>query len=163
VLNEGQTLESLMSRFPRPGGLEWIGVRPQRGAGVEGADAAVLTTDQGIEGDHKAIKGGGDRQVTLIQWEDLPVVAAFVGRDSVDPGLLRRNLAISGINLNALKNRRFRVGAAVLEGTGYCHPCSRMEENLGQGGYNAMRGHGGITARVIEGGTVRVGDEVQPL
>ena len=119
MLDEGQTLASLMSRFPRPGGLEWIGVRPQRGAGVEGVDAAVLTTDQGIEGDHRAVKGGGDRQVTLIQWEDLPVVAAFVGRDSVDPGLLRRNLAISGINLNALKDRRFRIGEAVLYGPGH--------------------------------------------
>ena len=163
MLVEGQTLEDLRNRFPRPGGLEWIGVRPQRGTGVDGVDAAVLTADRGIEGDHKANRAGGDRQITLIQWEDLHVVAALVGRDSVDPGLLRRNLAISGINLNALKDRRFRVGEATLEGSGYCHPCSRMEENLGQGGYNAMRGHGGITARVIEGGTIRIGDEVRPL
>jgi MOSC domain-containing protein YiiM len=69
---------------------------------------------------------------------------------------------VSGLPLLALKDRRFRLGSeaggwVLLEGTGECHPCSRMEEALGAGGYNAVRGHGGITARVLEGGTVAVG------
>ena len=81
----------------------------------------------------------------------------------IDPGLLRRNVVVSGINLLALKDRTFRIGDAVLEMTGHCHPCSRMETNLGPGGYNAMRGHGGITARVIEPGTISTGDSVELL
>ena len=101
--------------------------------------------------------------MTLIQWEHLPVIASLLGRDRIAPELLRRNIAVSGINLLALKDRRFCIGEAVLEYTGQCHPCSRMEEVFGPGGYNAVRGHGGITASVIEGGVVRVGAELRAI
>jgi MOSC domain-containing protein YiiM len=132
-----------------------------RGA-IRSVDSAEVQVGSGIVGEHHA---DGDklskRQVTLIQQEHLPVVAALVGREQVTPDQLRRNLVVSGINLIAVKEKRFRVGDVLLEGTGPCAPCSLMEENLGSGGYNAMRGHGGITAVVLEAGTVRVGDCVR--
>ena len=80
--------------------------------------------------------------------------------EPIDPALLRRNIVVSGINLTSLRKQQFQIGEAILEGTGDCAPCSRMEENLGPGGYNAMRGHGGLTARVIQGGAVKKGDRV---
>lgn len=103
------------------------------------------------------------RQVTLIQHEHLPVIAALAGVAAVDVVALRRNLVVSGINLVALKNARVRVGQSLLEIVGPCQPCSRMEEAVGAGGYAAMRGHGGMTARVIEGGAIEVGAAVQAL
>lgn len=78
----------------------------------------------------------------------------------VEPAILRRNVIVSGINVIALKGARFRIGESLLLGTGPCEPCSRMEEALGPGGYNAMRGHGGITARVLEAGRINIGDAV---
>jgi len=148
--------------FAGPGRLEWIGVRPRRRAPLVPVGEARAEAGRGLEGDRAFDLGSDRRQVTLVQAEHLPAVAALAGVPSVTPEQLRRNLLVSGINLQALKNRRFRIGGALLEGTGDCHPCSRMEENLGRGGYQAMRSHGGITARVLEGGMIRVGDPVKP-
>lgn len=100
------------------------------------------------------------RQATLIQQEHLPLIAAFARSGPLDPVDLRRNLVVSGINLLSLKNARLRVGDALIQLVGPCAPCSRMEEVIGPGGYAAMRGHGGMTARILEGGAIRVGDAV---
>ena len=122
----------------------------------------MADTEAGLEGDHFSGPPGDNRQVTLIQAEHIGFVGVLMGQQ-VDPALLRRNIVVSGLNLMALKNKKFRIGEAVLEGTKPCPPCSRMEENLGHGGYNAMRGHGGLNARVIQAGKISVGDQVVVL
>lgn len=155
------SIHALMARLPRVGRIEWIGIRPQRDVPmVELAD--VQLDARGLQGD-RYDGSSGKRAVTLIQAEHLPVIAALSGHEAIAPSTLRRNLVVSGIPLIALKGQRFRIGNAVLEGTGPCDPCSRMETALGPGGYNAMRGHGGLTARVIESGLIRIGDTVSAL
>lgn len=164
MLPDTTTLRDLLNTLPQAGRVQWIGLRPAARAAVVAVPSAELLARQGLAGDHRAERGGGGkRQVTLIQHEHLAAVAGMLGLGEIDPALLRRNLVVSGINLMALHDRRFHVGAAILEGTGYCHPCSRMEENLGPGGYNAMRGHGGITARVLTGAHIALGDELRLL
>ena len=148
----------------RPGRLIWIGLRPERRAPVVEVTEANLLAGKGILRDRYRTSSNGARQVTLIAQEDIAAIASFLCRQPIDPALLRRNLVTAGINLAALKGRRFRIGAALLETSGECAPCSRMEEIFGPGGYNAVRGRGGITARILEGGTISVGDniDVQP-
>ena len=157
-------LRELLESLPQTGRVEWIGVASAPRADVAAISDVEARVGSGLVGDHHAKSGRPSaRQVTLIQAEHLPVIAALCGRAEVSAKMLRRNIVVSGINLLALKKARFRIGGAVLEGTGLCVPCSRMEENLGPGGYNATRGHGGITARVISAGTIRIGDEVRFL
>ena len=155
-----KTIHQLRSEFPRAGRVEWIGIAEARMADLIGVNSANLTAGTGIDGEHHAASGKSDREVTIIQQEHLSVIAALTDRKDVTLEFLRRNLAVSGINLLALRDRRFRIGAVLLEGTGKCDPCSRMEQTLGEGGLNAMLGHGGITTRVLEGGVSRVGDSV---
>ncbi|WP_394004770.1 MOSC domain-containing protein [Luteimonas sp. WGS1318] len=153
-------LHALMTQFPRAGRVDWIGLRAARDMPIRAVERAVAVAGVGLEGDRYA-GGSGKRGVTLIQAEHLPAIAALSGHAEVTPVTLRRNLVVSGIALIALKGRRFRIGEVVLEGAAPCDPCSKMEAALGPGGYNAMRGMGGLCARVIAGGALKIGDAVE--
>ena len=155
-------IKELMRNIPQTGRVEWVSIRPQAKGQVLSQPAVTAVEGKGLLGDHYSGKSG-NRQVTLLQAEHLPVVASILQAESIDPTLTRRNIVVSGINLLAFTDQQFQIGEAVLEMTGHCHPCSRMEENLGEGGYNAMRGHGGITARIVQGGLIKVGDPVKLL
>ncbi|MEY4766430.1 MAG: hypothetical protein RI907_3103 [Pseudomonadota bacterium] len=169
------TLRELCAQFPRPGRLDAILLRPQRLAPVEPVTRAEVLAGRGLAGDHHTAAprrsgAGGKRQVTLIQAEHLGVIASLAGVAEVRAADLRRNLVVSGLNLLAARSLfkdqalRLHLGdEVVLEVTGPCDPCSRMEALLGPGGHNAMRGHGGMTARVVQGGWLNVGDAVRCL
>jgi MOSC domain-containing protein YiiM len=150
----------LLDAAVRPGNVVWIGLRPARHEALRAVAMAEMDPASGLAGDHYRGRATQNRQVTLIQSEHLGAIAGYLGVPPLDPGVLRRNIVVSGINLVALKGRRFRLGSAVLVCTGECHPCSRMEAILGTGGYNAVRGHGGITARILAAGRVRLGDAI---
>jgi MOSC domain-containing protein YiiM len=160
-LNPDSELARLMATVPQVGKVQWIGLRPARDVAMTPVEIAEARTAGGLAGDRYK-SGSGKRGVTLIQAEHLPVIATLSGHP-VEPALLRRNVVVSGIPLVALKGRTFRIGDVVLEGTDACDPCSRMETALGAGGYNAMRGMGGLCARIVSGGSFRLGDEVVAL
>lgn len=153
-------IKELMNQFAEPGKIVAISIRPQRITPVRLVDSVLAIENKGLEGDRSK---GGNRQVTFIQKEHIGAVASFLGKTVLDFTLTRRNILVDGINLLSLKGKRFQIGDAVFEYTGECHPCSRMEEALGVGGYNAMRGHGGITARIMKRGELRVGSVLQPI
>jgi len=150
--------------------VDAIYLRPDRGVAATSVRSTIAVAGRGLEGDRSASgpRAGHKRQVTLVQAEHLPVIAAFMGMTAIDPRMLRRNLVVSGVNLVAARALfddmplRVTIGdAVVLAVSGPCDPCSKMEASLGPGGWNAMRGHGGMTARIEQGGTIAVGDRVE--
>ncbi len=154
-------LKKLIKNLPQQGQVEWIGIRPEKRKALNVLDK-VLVLETGLKGDHYC-GSSGNRSVTLIQAEHVTAIASLLHRDKIDPLELRRNIVVSGINLLALKEREFKIGTAVLKMTGLCHPCSRMEEAFGEGGYNAVRGHGGINARVVYPGEIKLKDKVEAI
>jgi hypothetical protein len=135
----------LFGNYVQTGRVTYILIRPLRLVHVEILSEVIAIKDKGLEGDRYKNTGGG-RQVTLTQAEHLKAVASFLGHEHVDPSSTRRNIVVEGINLLSLKDKIFHIGDAILKYSGECHPCSRMEKSLGLGGYNAMRGHGGVSS-----------------
>lgn len=162
--NEKGILATLTSNFPRKGTVLWVGVRPSTKEPMASVEQVEAIPGEGLTGDRFKGNFESKRQVTFIQAEHLEAVGSFMGLDTaVKPELTRRNILVKGINLFSLKNTRFKVGTAVFEMTGLCYPCSKMEKNFGEGGYNAMRGHGGITTRVVEKGIIHIGDSIEVI
>jgi MOSC domain-containing protein YiiM len=151
------------SRFklPQRGVVDWIGLRPARGAPMNVVEHADASAGRGLLGDYVAMRGSHKRQVTLMQAEHLYVLGLFLHRlEEVEPEHLRRNVLVRGINLLAFIGQKFHVGQTVLLGTGVCDPCVHMERTLGAGAFHAMQGHSGITASILIGGPIRRGDAV---
>ena len=165
-------MRDLVTRFCGEGRLEAIVLRPARRTRALRVDSARVVPGYGLVGDRRAERlRQGDaarrRELTLLQHEHLAVLGAWCGIAELDAVHLRRNLVVSGVNLLAMRSpfagQRlvWRIGReARIEVTGACDPCSRIEEALGMGGYNAMRGHGGVTARIVGEGALAVGDRV---
>lgn len=168
----GSTLRDLVRRFHGTGRLDAIVLRPDRLKDAVSVQEARAEPGLGLIGDHRSLRlrrtdAQRHRELSLIQAEHLSLIGAWTGQAPIAPERLRRNLVISGINVAAMhslfRQERFvwRIGESVrIEVTGPCPPCSRMEDELGEGGYAALRGHGGATALIVAGGVLRVGDTV---
>ena len=164
------SMRALTTQFAQAGKLEDIYLRPARGVACNVPSIAVALAGRGLQNDRISLVAsrnplGGNRQVTLIQAEHITVLEKLLNKP-IDAAVLRRNLVVSGINLLAAKSlfkddpMRLIIGNIELEITGPCEPCSKMESVLGKGAYNAMRGHGGVTARIVIGGELKIGDVV---
>jgi MOSC domain-containing protein YiiM len=142
---------------------------PEGGAQMKGVQAATALEGCGLEGDrYCAGTGHWNRfgrvcEVTFITAEDLHNIERETGV-GVKNGEHRRNVVTRGISLKALRRGEwFRVGEVVFEYRGPRSVCRYIERLTEPGMTQALRGRGGICARVVENGTVRVGDKIEVL
>ncbi|HSS52069.1 MAG TPA: MOSC domain-containing protein [Thermoanaerobaculia bacterium] len=124
---------------------------------MDSAESGTLRAGKGLVGNANQ---GGRRQVILLEEEAWRDALADLG-DELDPAARRANLLLAGIRLEGTRGRILRVGASRLRIFTECTPCERMDEAR-QGLRAALRPHwrGGACAQVLEGGEIRVGDEV---
>ncbi len=161
---------------------EPVSATPSRAAGrvvsIHVADAAGLPmrplervramAQVGLQGDRYATRTGHwsenhkvDRQVTLIAGEELDRLAAL--GIPLAPGATRRNVMTTGIDLNALVGRQFRIGPVTCEATRLCEPCQYLTDLVGKPLLEPLVHRAGIRARILIDGEIAIGDEVVAL
>jgi MOSC domain-containing protein YiiM len=151
------------------GFVEGMFLASEGGAEMKSVQAATAIEGRGLEGDRYCAgighwsRFGRVCEVTFIAAEDLHDIERETGV-VVKNGEHRRNLVTRGISLNALHHgERFRVGEVVFEYRGPRSVCWYIERLTEPGMTQALKGRGGSCARVIENGTIQVGDEIEVL
>jgi MOSC domain-containing protein YiiM len=120
-------------------------------------------TESGLVGDRYADAGnrrGPDYQFTLIELENIRAFAAATGL-VLSADAPRRNIVTSGISLNALVGKRFRVGQVLAEGLELCEPCSLFRKRTYPETLRFFVRKGGLRARIAAGGIIAVGDAIR--
>lgn len=147
----------------RPSAIDGLWIAPAPKGPMTSVAAVRAVPGRGLEGDryfaariHRPGARDDQREVTLIEAEVLESLAALFP----STGDARRNLVTRGIRLNHLVGRRFRAGEALLEGQVLCEPCARLAGMTSRDVLRALVHRGGLRARVVEPGVIRIGDEV---
>jgi hypothetical protein len=143
------------------GRVEALVLAPAAEAPVALVEEAVALAGRGLEGDRYAGGSGtfaSGRPGSALTIIDAAVVDGFGGR--LDH---RRNVVVRGTALDALIGREFTLGGARCRGRRRCEPCAHLDRLNGGGVLRPLVHRGGLRADVVEGGVVRVGDELVPL
>ena len=146
-----------------------IFITPEAGAPMQAVEAARAAPGQGLEGDryfeaHGSFSRwpGPHRDVTLIAEEALAEMARETGT-TLPAEASRRNVLVRGVPLNDLIKQRFSVGEVVMEGIRLCQPCKYLARIAGEPGVlPGLVNRGGLRARILDEGLIRVGDTVRP-
>lgn len=139
-----------------------IFVAEARGKPMKSMASVEAVTGQGLVGDryfNKGIRRGPDYQVSLIEAEAIGEFTKELGFRMTED-MPRRNLVTADVRLNELLGKRFFVGPVLLEGLELCEPCSLFAKRTYPQVVSFFKGRGGLRARIVQGGTIRIGDAV---
>jgi len=148
------------------GSVVSIHITPAAGQPMESVPEARAVAGRGLEGDRYSLgtgyysdkPGEGGRELTLIETETIEALPALGVKLSAAES--RRNIATAGVPLNHLVGREFRVGAVRLRGTRLCEPCRYLDGLTQVGAMAALIHRGGLRAKILNDGLIRVGDTI---
>jgi MOSC domain-containing protein YiiM len=152
------------------GKLMAIAIAPEAKGTMERIPSVEVVVGEGLRGDRYGAGIGAaqfrgrrspEKEVTLIAREAIEAANSEFNY-SIKHLETRRNLLTESTPLNALVGKSFRVGQVVLKGLELCEPCGYLERRTFTGIVAALKGRGGLRCTVIEGGTVRIGDMIEP-
>jgi MOSC domain-containing protein YiiM len=150
------------------GTVEAICIAPTASAAMQDVTSVEAVVGVGLAGDRYAEGIGfysprptdpGAREVTLFEGEVLDLMRREHGIQLAATEH-RRNLTVRGVKLDQLLGQRFSVGDVVLEGVKDCPPCEHLQQLTSKPVLQPLVGRGGLRARIVVGGTLRVGDSV---
>ncbi len=155
---------------------EWIGriasiqIAPEAGKKMVSVREVGAVAGEGLEGDRYFKKNGTysdnpgpDRQITLIELESVEALRRDLSIE-LDPVQTRRNIVTQGVPLNHLVGKQFKLGQdVILRGIKLCEPCEHLESLTLRGVRGGLVHRGGLRAEIVEGGTLRVNDQVTPV
>jgi len=145
------------------GTVAYIFVAARRGAPMVRLDDVCALAGEGLSGDRytdAAIRHSPGAQVTLIESEHIDAFAREIGV-KFTPDMPRRNIVTAEVSLNDLCGKRFEVGDAILEGLELCEPCRLFARRTHRAVRKFFVGKGGLRARIVTGGRIRVGDKIR--
>jgi MOSC domain-containing protein YiiM len=144
------------------GRVEAIFLSPEHGELPEPVDRVNAHAGRGLEGNRYYWADGAAPPgcaITLIASEAVEAVTSE-GDVSVEPAATRRNVLTSGIDVNELVGKRFRIGNVECEGVELCEPCSTLESMTQPGVIKAFVHRAGLNADILNDGEISVGDSV---
>ena len=119
-------------------------------------DSVECVAGRGLRGDRFFdFKEDYKGQVTLFSWEIFESLRREQGKPDLSPMVLRRNVLVEGLNLDALIGTRFELQGVTLEGTGECKPCYWMDQAVGSGAEEWLKGRGGLRCKIVTDGVLR--------
>ena len=125
---------------------------------MEDRASVACEAGRGLAGDrYREMKSGHKRQITFFDLAVHRALQALFPGLAFETDIYRRNVITEGVDLNSLVGHRFRLGGVLFEGVEECRPCYWMDGALGPGAETAMKGHGGLRARILKSGTIRKG------
>lgn len=96
-------------------------------------------------------------QITFFSSEVFQLMKRELGLDSADAGSSRRNVLISGVDLNQWIGKEFELQEVRFFGVEECRPCAWMDQAFAPGAHLWLMGRGGLRARILTDGTLKLG------